>query len=59
MIEIFHEAYVQILTLVFMVALIALAVFLGHKIRKIVDQKKSMKEKTETTQTEVTDSSVE
>lgn len=43
MIELFHEIYVQILTVVFMAGVIVLAVFLGHKLREFIDRKKKMK----------------
>lgn len=38
-----HEFWVQILTVVFMIAVIVAAVILGHKVREAVDKKKSLK----------------
>ena len=43
MIEILHELFVQVITVLFMSGVIVLAVFLGHKVRDYVDRKKGMK----------------
>ena len=41
--EILHELFVQVVTVVFMTGVIVLAVFLGHRLRDLVDRKKSAK----------------
>jgi preprotein translocase subunit SecG len=41
--DILHELFVQILTVIFMAGVIVLAVFLGHKFRDFKDQKKAAK----------------
>ena len=43
MIEILHELFVQILTVLFMGGVIVLAVFLGHKFRNLMDRRKQNK----------------
>ena len=43
MIEILHELFVQVLTVLFMGGVIVLAVFLGHKFRDFMDQRKNGK----------------
>lgn len=40
MIEILHELFVQVLTVLFMSGVIVLAVFLGHKARDFMDRRK-------------------
>ena len=41
--EILHELFVQVITVIFMAGVIVLAVFLGHKFRDFKDQKKTAK----------------
>lgn len=43
MIEILHEFYVQIITVIFMTGIIIAAIVLGHKARKAMDKKKENK----------------
>ena len=41
MIEILHELFVQVITVLFMAGVICLAVFLGHKFRNLMDARKA------------------
>ena len=47
MFAVLNEFLVQILTVVFMIAVITAAVILGHKFRNFMDKKKAEKEGTE------------
>ena len=47
MVEILHEFWVEILTVIFMAGVIVCAVILGHKFRDFMDKRKAEKESAE------------